>query len=236
MRHAVAMTQSAKTPPDGEKPVRMTQQERRARSQRRIISATLRTIAKQGVAGASLAEIGELAGYSRGLPAHLFGNKDKLLAESLRRLMVDYWIEDFPEINSRGAFATLAAAIGKWVHDLSAHNELSRAHLLLLQEANVGMAEQAYPELIPLIRQYVGGSEKRFRAYIAAGQEAGEIDPDLDPDFEALLIHTTLRGVSLRWLIEPSSIDIQKFADRFVERLSKQMLADPAGGEAMAAG
>ncbi|RYE03115.1 MAG: TetR family transcriptional regulator [Sphingomonadales bacterium] len=230
------MAQSAKTPTDGEKPARMTQQERRARSQRRIISATLRTIAKQGVAGASLAEIGELAGYSRGLPAHLFGNKDKLLAESLRRLMVDYWIEDFPEINSRGAFATLAAAIGKWVHDLSAHNELSRAHLLLLQEANVGMAEQTYPELVPLIRQYVGGSEDRFRAYITAGQEAGEINPDLDPDFEALLIHTTLRGVSLRWLIEPSSIDIHKFADRFVERLAKQMLTDSAARAAASAG
>lgn len=230
------MARPAKLPIDGEKPARMTQQERRARSQRRIISATLRTIAKQGVAGASLAEIGELAGYSRGLPAHLFGNKDKLLAESLRRLMVDYWIEDFPEINSRGAFVTLAAAIGKWVHDLSAHNELSRAHLLLLQEANVGTAEQTYPELIPLIRQYVGGSEQRFRAYIVAGQETGEIDRALDPDFEALLIHTTLRGVSLRWLIEPASIDIHSFADRFIARLEKQMLVAPMAASAAAAG
>jgi AcrR family transcriptional regulator len=230
------MAHTAKLPAEGEKPARMTQQERRARSQHRIISATLRTIAKQGVAGASLAEIGELAGYSRGLPAHLFGNKDKLLAESLRRLMVDYWIEDFPEINSRGAFATLAAAIGKWVHDLSAHNELSRAHLLLLQEANVGTAELTYPELIPLIRQYVGGSEQRFRAYIVAGQETGEIDPALDPAFEALLIHTTLRGVSLRWLIEPASIDIHKFADRFVARLKKHMLVAPTVGSAAAQG
>lgn len=230
------MAKSATTTAEGQKPARMTQQERRARSQRRIISATLRTIAQQGVAGASLAEIGELAGYSRGLPAHLFGNKDKLLAESLRRLMVDYWIEDFPEINARGAFATLAAAIGKWVHDLSAHNELSRAHLLLLQEANVGTAEQTYPELIPLIRQYVGGSEQRFRAYIVAGQEAGEIDPALDPDFESLLIHTTLRGVSLRWLIEPASIDIHQFADRFVARLASHMLVDPAANATAAAG
>lgn len=215
----------------GPRPVRMTQQERRARSQRRIIAATLRAIAKQGVAGASLAEIGELAGYSRGLPGHLFGNKDRLLTECLRRLMVDYWIEDFPEINNRGAFATLAAAMRKWVHDLSAHNELSRAHFLLLQEANIGDAEQTYPELIPLIRQYVAGSEQRFREYIVAGQGAGEIDPTLDPEFESLLIHTTLRGVSLRWLIEPTSINIDAFAEKYIERLAQHMLVGPAATE-----
>jgi AcrR family transcriptional regulator len=218
------MARTAKAP-DAQKPARMTQQERRARSERRIVAATLRVIAKHGVAGASLAEIGELAGYSRGLPAHLFGNKDRLLAECLRRLIVDYWIEDFPEINARGAFATLAAAVRKWVHDLSAHNELSRAHFLLLQEANIGDAEQNYPTLVPLIRQYVAGSEQRFRAYIVAGQETGEIDPALDPDLESLLVHTTLRGVSLRWLIEPSSIDIRAFAESYIKRLADQMLA-----------
>jgi AcrR family transcriptional regulator len=207
--------------------VRVSQQERRARSERRIIAATLRTVAQQGVARASLAEIGELAGYSRGLPAHLFGNKDRLLSECLRRLMVDYWIEDLPEIGNRGAFATLCAAIRKWVQDLAAHNELSRAHFLLLQEANIGDAEQTFPELIPLIRRFVAGSEQRFRDYIVAGQQAGEIDPSLDAGYEALLIHTTLRGVSLRWLIGPESIDIDRFADRFIERLERQMLVQP---------
>ncbi len=203
---------------------RLSQGERRARSERRIIQATLHAIAERGVAGASLAEIGERAGYSRGLPAHLFGNKDRLLAECLKRLMLDFWIGDLPEAPEQAAFATLSAAIRKWLHDLVTHSDLSRAHFLLLEEANVGEAEQTYPELVPLIREFVAGSEQRFRLYIEAGQRAGEIDPGLDAEFEALLIHTTLRGVSLRWLIGPGSIDIARFADRFIGRLERQML------------
>lgn len=203
---------------------RLSQGERRARSERRIIQATLQAIAEKGVAGASLAEIGERAGYSRGLPAHLFGNKDRLLAECLKQLMLDLWIRHLPEVPVAGAFATLAAAIRKWLHDLVTHPELSRANFLLLQEANVGEAGQTYPELVPLIRDFVAGSEQRFRHYIEAGQKAGEIDPGIDAEFEATLIHTTLRGVSLRWLIGPGTIDIARFADRFIARLEHQML------------
>lgn len=203
---------------------RLSQGERRARSERRIIQATLQAIAEKGVAGASLAEIGERAGYSRGLPAHLFGNKDRLLAECLKQLMLDLWIQHLPDVPVAGAFATLTTAIRKWLHDLVTHPEMSRANFLLLQEANVGEAEQSYPELVPLIRDVVAGSEQRFRLYIEAGQKAGEIDAALDAEFEATLIHTTLRGVSLRWLIGPGSIDIGRFADRFIARLERQML------------
>ena len=203
---------------------RVSQTERRARSERRIIQATLQAIAEKGVSGASLAEIGERAGYSRGLPAHLFGNKDRLLAECLNQLMLDLWLRNLPEVPARGAFTALAAAIRQWLHDLVSHPELSRAHFLLLQEANVAEAAQTYPELVPRIRDFVAGSEQRFRGYIEAGQKAGEIDATLDAEFEATLIHTTLRGVSLRWLIGPGSIDIARFADRFLDRLERQML------------
>lgn len=213
---------------------RRTQKERRELSERRIVHATLRTIAQQGVARASLAEIGELAGYSRGLAAHLFGNKDSLLAECLRRLMVDYWIEDMPKIGPDGAFAALGTAIRKWVHDLSAHNELSRAHLALVQEAHHSGAEATYPELVPLIRHYVSGSEKRFYDYIVAGQENGELDPGLDAAFESLLIHTTLRGISTRWIVDPASVDVHVFARAYIERLARQMLTDPAQASAYA--
>jgi AcrR family transcriptional regulator len=210
--------------PDAAPRARLSQGERRARSERRIIQATLQAIAEKGVAGASLAEIGERAGYSRGLPAHLFGNKDRLLAECLKQLMLDLWIQHLPDVPAEGAFAALAVAIRKWLHDLVTHPELSRAHFLLLQEANVGEAGQTYPELVPLIREFVAGSEQRFRLYIEAGQKAGEIDGAIDAEFEATLIHTTLRGVSLRWLIGPGSIDIGRFADRFIGRLERQML------------
>jgi len=49
-----------------------------------IMSAALTAIARRGVAGASLADIGEARRVQpRGCRAHLFGNKDRLLAECL---------------------------------------------------------------------------------------------------------------------------------------------------------
>lgn len=176
------------------------------------------------MAGASLAEIGELAGFSRGLPAHLFGNKDRLLAECLRRMIDDYWLGDLPPVGAEGGFASLAAAIRKWIADLSLYPERTRAHALLLQEAHMADAGSKFPTLMETIRAHASSSERQFSAYIAAGLAAGEIDPGLDPAFEALIIHSTLRGVTLRWLLDPASIDVERFAEPYVARLAAYMV------------
>ena len=197
----------------------MTKQEQRELSERRIIASTLSLIAERGVSGATLAEIGERAGYSRGLPAHLFGNKDALLAECMRRLMVDYWVDNFPEVDELGPYGALIAAVEKWINDLTENPQLPRAHLLLLQEAVSAVAKTNYPQFVPIAQKFVSGSEQRFYSYIVAGQEAGELRKQVDARFEAILIHTTLRGVSQRWLIQPSSIDIVQFKDKFIGRL-----------------
>ena len=59
---------------------RRTQEERREEAERRILEAATRIIGKTGVETFTLADVGEAAGYSRGLPAHYFKTK---LASSL---------------------------------------------------------------------------------------------------------------------------------------------------------
>ncbi len=208
----------------------MTQRERRELSERRVISAALKVIAQHGVAGATLAEIGETAGYSRGLPAHLFGNKDMLLAECMRRLMFDYWTDRFPEIGSDGPFATLVTAVDRWLHELTELPERPRAHLLLLQEAAARDAETIYPEFVPVARTLVKGSQSRLYAYILAGQDSNEIRPEIDAKFESLIIHTTLRGVSQRWLINDQSVCITDFRDKYIEYLKDRLLIQKTTG------
>jgi len=200
--------------------VRLSQEERRDRSERRIVSAALTAIARRGVAGASLADIGELAGFSRGLPAHLFGNKDRLLAECLRRMLEEHWISGLPEVGATAAFDALARVIRRWTADLLAHPEKSRAHFLMLQEASMEDVESKFPQLAATIRSYNAGSAERLCAYISAGQETGELDPALDPKIEALVIHSTLRGITLRWLVDPKSVDLERFTEAYVARLA----------------
>src|SRR5690242_18839956 len=60
-------------------PPRRTQQERREEAERRLLEAAARLIAEKGSQATSLAEVGEAAGYSRGLVHHHFGSKAALL-------------------------------------------------------------------------------------------------------------------------------------------------------------
>jgi TetR/AcrR family acrAB operon transcriptional repressor len=51
-------------------PLRRKQADRRAEAEERLISTAIDLIAKRGVEGLRLAELGAIAGFSRALPAH----------------------------------------------------------------------------------------------------------------------------------------------------------------------
>jgi len=63
---------------------RRTQHERREEAGRRILDSAMALVSEKGVAGMTLNEAGERAGYSRGLPAHHYGNKEGLLVAADR--------------------------------------------------------------------------------------------------------------------------------------------------------
>ena len=58
---------------------RMTQAERRDRSERELIAAAIKVVAEQGVSAATFDMIGREAGFSRGLVTQRFGSKDGLI-------------------------------------------------------------------------------------------------------------------------------------------------------------
>lgn len=60
-----------------------------ARSRRSILDAAERLFAERGFEGASLADIGEAAGVSRGTPSYFFGSKEALHRAVLERLAAD---------------------------------------------------------------------------------------------------------------------------------------------------
>src|SRR6218665_3470496 len=70
--------------------VRRTQAERVAESDRRLIEAAIRLIARVGYTHTTLESIGVEAGYSRGLVQHRFGSKERLLAELIKHITADY--------------------------------------------------------------------------------------------------------------------------------------------------
>src|SRR5215213_5887599 len=67
-----------------------TQSDRREIAEARILDAALHIVAERGTDGMTLAEVGEAAGYSRGLPAHYFGSKDGLVDALAEYLVMGY--------------------------------------------------------------------------------------------------------------------------------------------------
>src|SRR5690349_499331 len=73
---------------------RRTQEERTAMSEQSMTEAAVSLLVERGIAGTTLAGIGERSGYSRGLVTHRFGSKagllahvhDSIAAEWLRRV------------------------------------------------------------------------------------------------------------------------------------------------------
>lgn len=71
---------------------RRTQIERREEAEARIIEAATRLVAERGYYGFTLNDVGELSGYSRGLPAHYFGSKEELLLRVADEVIEDYLV------------------------------------------------------------------------------------------------------------------------------------------------
>jgi len=73
-------------------PVRRTQEERTALSDRLLVGAAIALLIERGIGGTTLIAIGERAGYSRGLVTHRFGSKAGLLAH-VHDTVASHWIE-----------------------------------------------------------------------------------------------------------------------------------------------
>ena len=61
-------------------------QARGAQTRRKILSASAKVFLEKGYAGASSREVAELAGVSNGSPFYLYGNKEGVLLELVRRM------------------------------------------------------------------------------------------------------------------------------------------------------
>src|SRR5690349_22428973 len=65
-------------------PARRTQRERREETERKVLAAATALIAQHGSRALTLAEVGEAAGYSRGIVSHHFGSRENLLRAVMR--------------------------------------------------------------------------------------------------------------------------------------------------------
>jgi AcrR family transcriptional regulator len=208
----------AKFPRRGAKKRRRTQLERVAESDRRILAAALRLVGERGYRGASLAAIGEAAGYSRGLVHERFGSKAGLLWALVKR-MVRAWKQ---ESQARGA--TGHSGIEALCDLLDNHRRAVeedrgiRAFYALMFEA-LGPIPELQPEFRGVHRRFRGDIER----ILSDGIAAGLIRADIDPRLQAVILLGTQRGIAFQALLDPESFSLEAAYEELKRNLRREL-------------
>ncbi|AMN46200.1 transcriptional regulator [Steroidobacter denitrificans] len=205
-----------------QKSPRRTQAERRATSEQKIIDAAMRVISRKGTDRLTLSEVGAEAGYSRGLPAHLFGNKQGLLLHVVERYM-RYVVGNthfaLPDWEPGQGMQRLRATIRIWMETGVRFPEYFRTYLILSGEAVREESTTMSAALRTRIYKINSRTREQLGRYLKQGKKHGEVAADADPDHEAMLMMSTLLGLLAFWMLDPDSFDLRKAADRCLDDL-----------------
>jgi len=179
------------------------QEQRSARSRRRLLKAAGELIAEVGYTGMTLAAVGERAGYSRGIVTAKFGSKANLLHALVERITTTWshkrW---FPQIHDKNGLDGLLALI--WAISTEYQTDASGVRVLY---ALMFEATQSDQELRQEFIQFHRTQRADLAEIIARGIEDGSIRPEVVIADEAAAIISGLRGIGYQWILDPDGFD-----------------------------
>jgi AcrR family transcriptional regulator len=182
--------------------LRRTQADRREAAEGALLDAALSLISARGVKGTTLGDVGEAAGYSKGIAAHYFKTKDRLLQAT-----AEYVNEQFARALARESSKPGLETLLRFV-DLSCSPrrlESSRAMYLMQKEAIFDTSG-----LNNIFKKYNRRALKQIEDEIRAGIANGEIRNDANPKIEAAMLLALTRGARTQWLLAPDELNLLK--------------------------
>jgi len=176
-----------------DRPARRTQEQRRAETERRVVDAAMALIARSGSRAVTLAEVGEAAGYSRGIVYHHFGSRERLLeavVDEAQRF-------DVPVYQGDG-LDYLVRIIEAYLRNVVRRTPSARAFLQLWGEAIA-----ADPLLAPLFARRDADFRQLLADVVRQGIADGSVRPDANPAAAAVLVVALVRGTGLQLIAQP---------------------------------
>ena len=200
---------------------RKTQAERTALSDKKMFEAAIELINERGTQKTTLKEIGERAGYSRGLANYRFGSKDGLMLELFERFD-DRWKEHLQDYiaNARGLDAVRQASSA--LRDfLKKESSYLRAMYLLWYESLGHESDMRH-----LLAEHHDVYRHDAKRWIEQGIEAGEIKADTDPVQFAAQYCAFSFGIVYQWLVNSEALELDAVFNNYIEN-TMVLLADP---------
>jgi AcrR family transcriptional regulator len=199
---------------------RRTQAERRQEAEQRLLESAMQLVSEKGVAGLTLGEVGEAAGYSRALPAHHFGNKEGLLKALAAYIRDSFSKKNLgrnpkPKAGLEAVFGTAALYLAR----AQALDTGAKAMSAIIMEASINRGP-LLDDVQALNRTTLDFLEEQIRIGIAQG----EIRKNIDPAAQAAIIISMLRGLSMLHFMD-ESVDLKDVESEMLAMLRCRLQA-----------
>ncbi|MEM8492149.1 MAG: TetR family transcriptional regulator [Pseudomonadota bacterium] len=190
--------------PIATKSARRSQQERIEQSDRLMLDAAEALVLELGTHATTLREVGERAGYSRGLAHARFGSKEQLFMRLVERCL-DNWFQELRKASKgKRGLSALVSRLDAVVEYALNYPEDARV-LYILWFESVGVSSPMKERLGSFHR----AARKDVCDLLRESIEENELPQELDIDAIALLITSTSFGVAYQWLVDAQSIEVE---------------------------
>jgi AcrR family transcriptional regulator len=191
-------------------PKRLSREESRARTRERLLAAAEELFVERGVNGASVEQIAERAGFSRGAFYGNFEDKHQLVTALLER-RTERELQEVAAVGENAAsFAEVLEGLREFHRRRSehlAHWYTMRTELLLFALRN--------PEMRPLLAEREYLARQALTEGVAAALSRFGAAPPADPAFLGLIVHALEDGLLIQRLIAPEGVGDDAVIDAF---------------------
>lgn len=180
--------------------VSRTQAERTAESDARMLEAAVALICERGADGTTLKDVGERAGYSRGLASYRFGNKAGLFCFMVRSIGED-WLQQLGQAvgNQVGLNAILAATDAHYRFVVESADRIQAFYILWFHSIGPD------PELKEVIAHIHERRQRDVEAWIEGGIRDRSISETADIRATAEQFCAAIIGIVYQWLVTPTA-------------------------------
>jgi AcrR family transcriptional regulator len=200
--------------------VRRKQQERTALSDRLMTEAAVGLLVERGIAGTTLASIGERAGYSRGLVTHRFGSKAGLLAHVHDSIAAE-WLERVQAAvgKATGVVALQRVTDALYSFIVDSPNELRAMYLL--RYASIDPSAEYRANVAKVNKAQI----RDLQRWIEAGKADGSVGDKVKAALAAELFCAAVDGLLYRWLVNPD-IPVKALHKLLRQQIHRSLLAN----------
>lgn len=200
---------------------RMTHAERTHLSDTLMFEATIALIVERGIEKTTLKDVGESAGYSRGLAGYRFGSKGGLFNYVIKRIG-DEWSQELRSVTrDKVGFEAIAASIDAH-YQFCLDAPLARRAFYLLWFDAASITSDVRESMIKIHQR----RHQDVVKWIQDGIDDGCVKATVDAEAVAQLFLATVIGILYHWMLQPEAVNAVKQLHDNLKQTMKVLLVE----------